>query len=224
LLAKPAQSQNNLLNRNKEPADLPHMAAQAAAIDARNTAQPASSLSGAAAENLAADSDTDSAAFAGGHAVSSPAQTAAKMAASPETEPCFTNGNLAPNEHQTRWCAEALLLDLKGPPRELAHNLALERWEGDQLLLSLDSAHAGLSSSVNQMALSQAWHQLGHTSTLAIELREGAPSSQTPAQFALKRQQLRQHEFESSVREHPLIASLSRELGAVIRPSSMVLH
>ena len=151
------------------------------------------------------------------------AASAGKSASNPKSKP-VANTVSANTEPQSRWCAEALRLDLKGPPRELAHNLALEDWHDNQLLLSLDSAHAGLSSSTNQQALTQAWQQLGHTSTLVIELRDSAHSHQTPAQFELESQQLRQHNFESSVREHPLVAALSHELGAVIRTGSMVLH
>ena len=151
------------------------------------------------------------------------APAAVKATPIPESQP-VANTASANTEQQSRWCAEALRLDLKGPPRELAHNLALEHWHDNQLLLSLDSAHAGLSSSTNQQALTQAWQQLGHTSTLVIALRDSAPSHQTPAQFELENQQLRQHQFEASVREHPLVAALSLELGAVIRPGSMVLH
>ena len=133
-------------------------------------------------------------------------------------------GNDVVTEAQSRWCEQALKLDLKGPPRELAHNLALADWQDDQLVLSLDSAHAGLASSANQQALQQAWQQLGQATRLVIDMRDGPATCQTPAQFELAAQRLRQKIFEASVREHPLVDALSRDFGAVIRPGSMVLH
>jgi len=219
LLSKPQSTLDSCLLGNNEAAVSKNLAEENDVINEQSIVHSSGNLTGAPANN----SDTNAAIFNPQNVDQS---VPVALNITPETDPDLgiEAVTLANTEQQARWCAEALLLDLKGPPRELAHNLALERWDGDRLLLSLDSAHAVLSSNINQLALAQAWQQLGHTSTLAIELRERAPNSQTPAQFELARQQLRQHTFESSVREHPLIASLGRELGAVIRTGSMVLH
>jgi DNA polymerase-3 subunit gamma/tau len=120
----------------------------------------------------------------------------------------------------SKWSEVVALLGLSGLVRELANNTTLESFDNGAMVLVLEDIHGKLLNKEREAELKQALEKYyGHP--VALTVRPGRPTVETPAKEKSRLQEERQQAAVQAIVEDPHVRALQESFNARVNPASI---
>ncbi len=120
----------------------------------------------------------------------------------------------------SNWLTVFNALPITGITQSLASNMQVKSVEGTTISLFLDTNKASLYNEEQRLRLEQGLNQV-FLCPIKLEIFEGEPTHETPAQFKQRILFEQQQDAEAAFTEHPLVQSLQNDLGMTIVTGSI---